>query len=186
MKITTKDMILVSLFTSLTAIGAFIKIPLEPAPITLQFLFIALAGILLGAKLGALSQIVYVALGLLGLPVFTKPGGLSYVFQPTFGYLIGYIIGAYIIGRISQRSSNPSFFKLLIACISGIVIIYMIGVPYLYIILKYVTLTPITITSALKAGFLIFLPGDLIKCILTAYLGVKILPVIRNYALNHS
>lgn len=186
MKITTRDMILVSLFTSLTAIGAFIKIPLEPAPITFQFLFTALSGILLGPKLGALSQIVYVTLGLLGLPVFTKPGGLSYIFEPTFGYLIGYIIGAYIIGKLSEYLNKPSFFKLLTACISGLIIIYIIGVPYLYIILKYVTLTPITITSALKAGFLIFLPGDLIKCILTASLGVKILPVIKNYVLNHS
>ncbi|MBM7871284.1 biotin transport system substrate-specific component [Clostridium pascui] len=186
MKITTRDMILVSLFTSLTAIGTFIKIPLEPAPINLQFLFTALAGILLGSRLGALSQIVYVTLGLLGLPVFTKPGGLSYIFQPTFGYLIGYIIAAYIIGKLSESKNKPSFLKLLTACISGILTVYIIGVPYLYIILKYVSSTPITIPSALKAGCVIFLPGDLIKCILTAFLGVRIIPVIKRYGLANS
>lgn len=180
MKITTKDMILVSLFTALSAIGAFIKIPFTPAPITLQFFFTALAGILLGSKLGATSQIVYVALGLAGAPVFTKPSGPSYIFEPTFGYLIGFIISAYVIGKVVETYKNCNFQKLMVACILGLIAMYAIGVPYLYIILKYVTHTSITFMTALKSGFILFIPGDLVKCIVTSIIGVRIIPILKN------
>lgn len=73
----TRDLILVAIFAALTAIGAFIKIPVPYVPFTLQYLFCALAGMILGSKLGALSQIVYVAIGLAGLPVFTEGGGIE-------------------------------------------------------------------------------------------------------------
>jgi len=81
MRTKTKNMILAALFAALTAAGALIRIPLGPAPITLQFFFTALAGILLGPYLGALSQLMYVLLGLAGLPVFTAGGGPSYIFH---------------------------------------------------------------------------------------------------------
>jgi biotin transport system substrate-specific component len=182
MKIKTRDMILVSLFTTLTAVGAFINIPIGPVPITLQFLFTALAAILLGPKLGALSQVVYVVLGLIGIPIFTGGGGISYIFKPSFGYLLGYIIGCYIIGKISERIGNKTFIKLFISIISGLIVIYLIGVPYMYLILKYVMGVNITVSAAIKAGFIVFIPGDILKSILCAALGVKLIPIIReNY-----
>ena len=85
----TRSLILAALFAALTAIGAFLKIPLGALSLTLQFLFTAMAGVLLGPRWGAASQAVYVALGLAGLPVFTMGGGLGYVFQPSFGFLLG-------------------------------------------------------------------------------------------------
>ena len=111
MKLKVRDMILVALFTALTAIGAFIKIPIGVVPINLQFLFTALAGIMLGSRLGCISQLVYVVLGLIGIPVFTAGGGIGYVFKPTFGYLLGYIIGAYVIGKIAEESKRPSYLR---------------------------------------------------------------------------
>ena len=75
---TLRMMLLSALFAALTAIGAFIRLPAGPTSITLQFLFSALAGILLGVKWGTVSQLLYVGLGLLGLPVFTMGGGISY------------------------------------------------------------------------------------------------------------
>lgn len=184
MRLKTRDMILVAMFTALTAIGAFIKIPVGPAPITLQFLFTALAGIMLGSRLGALSQLVYVALGLMGIPVFTSGGGISYIFKPTFGYLIGYIVGAYVIGKIAEKVEKPSYIRLFIASLVGIAIVYIIGVPYLYIVLKYVVGAKITVMGALKAGMLLFIPGDIAKCIVTAALSVKVVPIVRKVALN--
>ena len=93
MKIKTKDFITVSLFAALTAVGAFISIPLGAVPITLQLLFTLLSGILLRENLGALSQIVYISLGLIGLPIFAGgKGGIGILLSPTFGFLIGYII----------------------------------------------------------------------------------------------
>lgn len=183
MKIKTRDLILVAMFTALTIIGAFIKIPIGPVPITLQFLFTALAGVLLGSKLGALSQLVYVILGLIGVPVFTSGGGISYIFKPTFGYLIGFTLAAYIIGKISENAKKISTMRLFIASLIGVMIIYAIGVPYLYIILKYVLGTKITVLGVLKTGFLVFLPGDIAKSIVVAVMGVKIVPVIKKTAL---
>lgn len=180
MKIKTRDMILVSLFTTLTAVGGFINIPIGPVPISLQFLFTALAAILLGAKLGALSQIVYVVLGLIGIPIFTGGGGISYIFKPTFGYLIGYIIGCYIIGTLSKKIGNDSFVKLFLSIITGLIVVYLIGVPYMYLILKNVMGVNITVLAAIKAGCLVFIPGDILKSILTAALGVKLIPIIRE------
>jgi biotin transport system substrate-specific component len=182
MKLKTKDMILVALFTALTAVGAFINIPIGPAPISLQFLFTALAAILLGSRLGALSQAVYVALGLIGIPIFTGGGGISYIFKPTFGYLIGFIIGCYIIGKLSEKIKRKSFIKLFLSVIAGIAVIYLIGVPYMYLVLKYVMGVKITILAAIKAGFIVFIPGDILKSLIAAGLGVKLIPIVRtNY-----
>jgi biotin transporter BioY len=87
---------LTALFAALTAVGAFIKIPLPYVPLTLQTLFVMLAANLLGPKYGSLSQGIYLALGLIGLPIFAQGGGPGYIFQPTFGYLVGYPVGAFI------------------------------------------------------------------------------------------
>ena len=180
MRIKTKSMILAALFAALTAVGAFVKIPVGPAPITLQFFFTALSGILLGPYLGALSQLIYVALGLLGIPVFTSGGGLSYVFNPGFGYLIGLILAPLLIGKICNAASSPSFLRVFLSCIVGVLAVYTIGVPYMYIILKYVNHVNITLLNLLKVGFLVFIPGDIVKSIVVAILGVRIAPAIKK------
>ena len=96
----TRDLIYCALFAALTAIGAFIHFQFMHATITLQCFFTAMAGLLLGARLGALSQALYVGLGLVGLPIFAAGGGFSYVFNPTFGFLLGLIPAAWVIGRL--------------------------------------------------------------------------------------
>ena len=98
--------ILTALFTALTAVGAFIKIPVGPTPISAQLLFIALAGMILGPYWGALSQVLYVALGLAGLPIFTGGGGISYIYSPSFGFLLGFIFVPVIIGLL-MRNYQP-------------------------------------------------------------------------------
>ena len=183
MKISVKEMILVALFAALTAVGAFIKIPVGTVPVTLQILFTALAGIMLGARLGALSQLVYVIIGLFGIPVFAGgTGGFSSIISPSFGYLIGFILGAYVIGKIAENNAKPNFIKLLIASIVGIIVIYAVGVPYLYLIVKNVIGKNITFAAALKTGFYIFIPGDLLKCIIAAALGTKVVPALKKAA----
>ncbi len=176
----TQKMILTALFTALTAAGAFIKIPIGPAPITLQFIFTALSGILLGPYLGSLSQLVYVLLGLIGVPVFTSGGGFSYIFSPTFGYLIGFIIAPLIIGGICKMSKRPSFLRIFLASLAGVALVYAVGVPYMYLILKYVTHTAITFSHAVVVGFLVFLPGDFLKSLLVGYLGKRLIPIVSK------
>ena len=91
-RITTRQLTMTALFVALIAVGAFIRVPLPNCPFTLQILFTTLAGIVLGSRLGAASVGIYIVLGLIGVPIFTSGGGPGYILQPTFGYLIGFMV----------------------------------------------------------------------------------------------
>ena len=125
----TLMLVLTALFAALTAVGAFFKIPFALAAISLQFLFTAMAGILLGAGYGALSQLVYVLIGLVGVPIFALGGGFSYVLQPTFGFLLGLIPSAFVIGKLAKRPLT--FWRTALAMLAGLAVLYAVGVPYL-------------------------------------------------------
>ena len=163
-----RKLVYTALFAALTAAGAFLRIPLGVSSITLQFLFTAMAGVLLGAGGGALSQAVYVALGLLGLPIFTAGGGFGYVLQPTFGFLLGLIPAAAVIGAMTRRSSSPV--RIALACVVGLAVLYAIGVPYMALILNGYMGKGMSVSGLLWAGMLPFLPGDAIKVVITAVL----------------
>ena len=128
----TRELVLCALFTALTAVGAFIKIPVPVVPFTLQFLFTMLAGLLLGGRLGAISVGAYAVLGLLGLPIFTEGGGFWYLLKPSFGYILGFIVGAYVTGKMAAKTSN--FWHILGANLVGLAIVYGMGMVYYYII----------------------------------------------------
>ncbi|NCC54715.1 MAG: biotin transporter BioY, partial [Erysipelotrichia bacterium] len=102
MKLSIKSMCLCSLFAVLIAVGAFIKIPISIVPITLQTLFVVLAGIILGKRDAFISVLLYIVIGLIGIPVFANGGGIAYVLQPSFGYLLGFMLVAYFIGYFSE------------------------------------------------------------------------------------
>lgn len=182
MKFKTRDMILVSLFAALTAVGGIIPgIPLGPVPITLQTLFTALAGVILGARLGMWSQIVYVLVGLAGVPIFSGfTGGLSTVMAPSFGYLIGFIFCSYVIGKITEKFDKINIINISIAVAIGYAVIYAIGLPYMYIILTKVNGMSLTLYQTIKMGLLLFLPGDISKCIVTGLIGVKLVPIMKK------
>ncbi len=118
-----KLLFFVFFFAGLTALGAFIKFPLTPVPLTLQSFFALLAGAVLGAELGALSQIVYLALGLWGLPVFASGGGMGYVLQPTFGYLIGCVLATYVVGRLLEIQATTRILRSILSTIVFIMLI---------------------------------------------------------------
>lgn len=169
-----RKLVYTALFAVLTAVGAFLRIPLGVSSITLQFLFTAMAGVLLGPACGALSQGVYVALGLIGLPIFTAGGGFGYVLQPTFGFLLGLIPAAAIIGAISRRSASP--LRLALACLAGLAALYAVGVPYMALILNGYMGKGMSVSGLLWAGMIPFLPGDAIKIAVT----VLLCPLLRK------
>lgn len=179
-KINTKDMIVCSIFATFIAIGAFIKIPVPYVPFTMQLMFTTLAGILLGSNLGAISVGVYLAIGLIGIPVFTKGGGIGYIFQPTFGYLIGFMIGAYVTGKIVEKYEKPTFMNILFAGLAGLSIVYIAGVPYFYFISNLVINNPIGAKAIMMYGLIMCLPGDIFTCIVCALVGKKLVPIIRK------
>ncbi|WP_291637450.1 biotin transporter BioY [Clostridium sp.] len=180
MKLSTRDLIIAALFTALTAVGGIISIPLGPVPITLQTFFVVLSGLILGAKLGALSQITYVILGLVGLPIFAGGyGGLGAIVRPSFGFLIGYIVAAYIIGKLTEKDKSLS--KIIYSVILGSFVIYIIGVPYFYFIFTNYLGKSINFYSALKYACIPFIPGDIIKAVLAITLAKQLIPRLSKY-----
>ena len=180
MKISTRDMILVSLFTALTAVGAFLSIPIGSVPITLQSMFTILSGLILGPKLGSLSQLIYVLLGLAGVKIFAGfSGGPQTVFSPSFGFLIEFIFASYIIGLIANTKDGVNFKRIFLAALVGTAVIYAFGVPYMYLIFNKVLLKEMSFLTALKVGCIMFLPGDLLKCFASSYVAMKVVPKVK-------
>ncbi len=176
----TKDLVLMALFVALIAAGAFIKIPVPVMPFTLQFLFTTLAGTLLGARRGALSVLVYILLGLLGLPIFAGGGGPAYVFQPTFGYLPGFCLGAFVTGAMIGDLPAPSIKRLLIANFAGLLTVYLLGMAYYWMIATFYIGTGIGLWTLFLYCFLLAVPGDIVLCAVAAVLGKRLLPVYRK------
>ena len=166
----TRTLTRTALFTALTAAGAFIRIPLGYSSITLQFFFTAMAGCLLGPVWGPVSQAVYVALGLIGLPRFTQGGGLTYLLQPTCGFLIGLIPAAWVIGLLTARRP-PHPVRTALACLAGLTVLYAVGLPYMAVILNQYMGKAMDFSAILWAGMLPFLPGDMLKIAVTAVLA---------------
>lgn len=172
--------VLCAMFVVLIAAGAFLKIPVPVIPFTLQYLFTMLAGLLLGKKYGALATGLYLLLGLVGLPIFAQGGGIGYVFQPSFGYLIGFVLGAYLTGAIAEGASRPSFRRLLAANFAGLAVVYLVGMIYYYLISRFYLATPIGIWPLIFYCFLMVVPGDIVLCILGAFLGKRLIPLLRT------
>jgi len=164
-----RRMVYAAMFGALTAIGSFLVIPLQPLPITLQTLFTGLSGVLLGGYTGALSQVIYVLLGIIGLPVFAGgKAGIGTLFGPTGGYLIGFIAGAYIIGKIVEARREPSLAWIALALIAGNLVIYTLGTIQLSIV------THFSLLKSLMVGVAPFLIGDLLKLLTAAWLALKL------------
>lgn len=156
-----RNLSLTALFAALTAAGAFLRIPAPAAPVTLQFFFTLTAGLLLGPKWGAVSQALYLFLGLLGLPIFTMGGGFSYVLQPSFGFLLALVPAAAVAGALRKKP--------LLACLGAGSVLYAVGLPYLYLLLQSVTFG-----TVVKTGFLLFLPGDCLKIAAAVMLAPRV------------
>lgn len=162
-------MIYAAMFGAITAVGAYIVIPLPPVPITLQTLFTALSGALLGGGLGALSQIIYVLLGLIGLPVFAGgKAGLGVLFGPTGGYLIGFILGAFVTGKLIELKKKPGITWIAVSMVAGFLVLYAAGVLQLSIVAK------LGFAKALSLGMIPFLIGDALKIAVATFVVLKL------------
>ncbi|MCL0038997.1 biotin transporter BioY [Dehalococcoidia bacterium] len=172
--ISTRGMVFAAIFAALTAVGAFIAIPIGPVPITLQSLFVHLAGALLGSHLGALSQLIYILAGIIGLPIFHGGvGGLGVLLGPTGGYLIGFVAGAYITGKLIEMREKPGFLWIAMSCVAGLVVIYIVGMLQLSIV------ADLPVTGALAVGVVPFLIGDAIEIIAATFITLKLRGMIK-------
>ncbi|WP_051586319.1 biotin transporter BioY [Selenomonas sp. AE3005] len=169
----TRELVLCGLFIALITAGTFIRIPVGTDVYTLQFLFTLLAGLVLGARLGAITVSAYVLLGLLGVPVFASGGGPAYILQPTFGYLLAFILQAWLGGFYARQVSTVSYGRLLAANLLGMVIVYVIGISWFYLFSNYVIDTPIPLWTAIfYCGVLQVIP-DFLLCLAAAAIGLR-------------
>lgn len=145
-----------------------------PLSITLQTLFVFLSALLLPLKNSLLAILMYTILGLIGLPVFTSGGGLSAIFSPSFGFIIGFIF-ATICGSLLAKRRHDSFIYNIFVVLVMEAIIYAFGLFFLMIRLDT------TIYKALTVGFFPFIIGDTIKIVVSASSSIKIYPEILKY-----
>lgn len=165
LRIRPRQAAMAALFAGLTALGAFIRVPL-PVPLTLQTAAVLLSGIVLGPGLGALSQVVYLVIGLMGAPVFAQGAGPGYVLNPTFGYLVGFIGGAAAAGALAGDWRRAGTLRLAVAMAGGLAVIYLCGVSYLYWNITVLQDKDLSFLHVAWTGCLVPLPGDLIKILL--------------------
>jgi biotin transport system substrate-specific component len=153
----------IAIFTLATVVSARLVIPMDPVPFTLQPLAVLLAGMVLGARDGALSQIAYVALIALGLPFDANMRGQAALLGPTGGYLIGFIAAAFVTGLLVERA-GARLWQRWLAGVAGIAVIYAFGVPVLALT------RGLTLEQAFAAGAAPFLAPDMVKALLAAAL----------------
>lgn len=168
-----RELVLCALFIALITIGTFIRIPVGTDVYTLQFLFTLLAGLMLGARLGAIAVGAYVLLGLLGVPVFASGGGPAYLLQPTFGYLLGFILQAWFCGKFALSLKHISFRSLLAVNFGGMVIVYLIGISWFYLVSNYVIDAPIALWAAIFYCGILQAGPDFLLCMAAAGLGLR-------------
>ena len=173
-------MVLTSLMAALTAVGAYIHIPIGPVPIVLTNLFVLLAGLLLGSRWGLASIGLYLLVGALGIPVFAgAKGGFAHFFGPTGGYLFGFALAAWVTGLISERSRHGLFFDIFAVIVGGICI-YALGIPWLKMV------THMSWNKTLLVGAVPFLIGDVLKASAAVILARAVRPILDRQAASFS
>jgi len=174
-KLRAIDLCYAAMFMALTMIGANLTslvpfLVIGGVPITLQTFFAVLAGLLLGSRLGAISMTVYTFVGLVGAPVFAGfKGGPSVLLSPTFGFILSFILLAFIAGKIVEKS-NKKLFSYIIAALIGMIINYLFGTNWMYFAYKFWAAAPEGFTYKMAwAWMLPPLPKDII---LSVFAGV--------------
>lgn len=181
---TTKRIIRISFFTLLAIIGGFIKIPMGTVAFTLQTVFVVLAGFVLGARDGMFALLAYMIIGLIGIPVFTQGGGFSYIFMPSFGYIIGFVIGAFTAGFVMSRFSTVNTLKIWVAGIIALLPVYIIGMAYQVMILVFVN--GLTVSAALITliSILIYWAIDIVMIFIISIVYPRLMSMMKITANN--
>ena len=170
-----------ALFCTLICVGSFIRIPMpNMMPMTLQTFFVLLTALVLPLKASTLAIITYIALGLIGLPIFSGGGGLGYVLVPNFGFIIGFFVATIIITFIKENLKNRKLWQYIIISSLGITIIYIIGILYFVFITNVYNKSDYSSIWFIQTVFLPFLPKEIICIILASLTAYKIRPYITK------
>lgn len=182
----TGNLVLCGLFAALMAVGAFLHIMLPIGPfqvtISLQIFFAILAGLFLGPKHGFLSVLAYLVLGLAGVPVFARGGGLGYVLKPTFGFLLGFPCAAWAAGMPGGSVWKAGLKQQLLAAFGGEMGYYAAGLVYYYVMFNFVlqNAAGMGIIRLLEVWFFSTVIPDSILCVLAVLVYRKLGPLVRR------
>ncbi|SDQ38213.1 biotin transporter BioY [Carnobacterium viridans] len=171
-KLTIREITFCSLMAALTYISSFISLPLGPVPFTLQTLFVLLTGLILPKRAAVTAQVLHLFLIL----IFK---GFQSFLSPSFGFVLGFIIGAYVMAWFLE-SRGFTTKSAIGALLIGSSIFYLFGLPYMALIVRgYLHLTMST-SLILKTGFLLFIPGDILKAVFAFLIGSRLQPFVRR------
>jgi len=174
------DLVTTASFSVLTAIGALTFLPIYPVPITLQTFFTYLSGAILGPWLGALSQVIYILLGGIGLPIFAGgKAGFATLVGPTGGYLIGFIAAGFIIGKTADLHMQPTNTRIACSFVLGTGVTYVFGVLQLSLWMNG------DLQHALIVGVLPFVVGDAVKIFVAVAVATRLRRVLPRTAPTH-
>ena len=170
----------VGVFTLLTGIGANIAIPLPPdgVPMSLQTLFVVLAAMSLGPKLGSASMVLYIVMGMIGAPLFAEgEKGLIVILGQTGGYLVGFVLCQPVVTLFIRRKDRTirAWYWILAGAIAGHTVVFVVGVPWLWAV-NVMDGREYTFLRALQGGFFPFIPGMILKCALATLIGIWAAP----------
>lgn len=188
-KFSPRDITMTAVFAALAVVAAMlVRYAGSVVPFSLMPLMAMLAGGLLGPRLGAISMVVYILLGLVGIPVFASPpfGGPAYVLQPTFGFLPGFACCAYVIGTLLRNRADSGFTRYFLTMTAGIAVYYLVGLPYLYGILTFYLGKTVSVAQILKIGFAPFIVMDLVKAVMAAILAKAVYHRLKAYGVSQS
>ena len=181
-RINTADIVRIALFVALIAVGAFIQIPLFIVPVTLQYTMVNLSALTLKKGHGTIAVIIYILLGLIGLPVFASGSGPGYIFRFGFGYLLGFIGLTMVVSFVYNKLEAKTKWAGLIATIAGWITLYAIALPYCYFLANFVMMAPKTVTELLQAFFVVFIPGDIFSMCVSVIVVKQLSVFLRRKA----
>lgn len=171
MKFTAKEITRVGVFAALHIAAALVLRYGGQAvvPFSLVPFMAFLAAFALGGRLGAMSLVVYMLLGLMGVPVFARApyGGLTYVLQPTFGFILGFVVAAYLAGQFNIDQVSQAA----LAVAVGVLALYAIGLPYFYAMLRFYLNRPVDFAWAFRVAMAPFVGLDILKAVIAVLIG---------------
>ncbi|MDI9469274.1 MAG: biotin transporter BioY [Bacillota bacterium] len=178
----TRNMMRVALFTALITAGAFIRIPFPLVPFTLQFMFVVLTGLLLERRLALTAVVVYILMGLVGLPVFTGGGGPDYILRPTFGYIVGFAVGVWVSGSIvaARPAERPGYRRFLVASFANFLIVYGLGLIHLIFVTRILLGRDTALAVLFFQGFVVTAPSDVAACLALPLAARRLYPFFRS------
>ncbi len=177
-----KDLAYMSISLALLIICSKLTIPIGPIPLTLQTFSVIFIGLLLKFKKAFFVFTAYILMGIIGIPVFSQGGGFHYIFQPSFGYIIGFIGSAFFTGNSLWNKKWSPYIQSII----GLLFIHIIGILYMYFIMNFYYEWNKSISYVIAVGFTPFILKDSISSVLATFIYKRIEPFVekQNYKLK--